>query len=211
MLEVYIELDDSTQVIQSQIQELLAFDLSNRMRKVGPRIQNLLRKELKTRFVASEEYLDLMAGARRAHYGLDQPRARVDSIIDVWVNSLEVHTFPVSKFRIGKGALLFSINAIDASYLDVLRLPSAIVVSKGGIIPWLEWMLLGSSRFNLTNYHINLRTYQKNSRSGLALMIKGGTYQTPQSLLGSPENNWVTKVVSQLEPEIDKLVGRVLA
>jgi hypothetical protein len=210
MLEVYIELDDSARMIQAQIQELLAFNLNVSLKRVKGPIERVLRAQLKELFVSSSEYLDLLGGIRRAHYGLDQPIARLDSIINVWVNSLEVTTYPVSKFRIGKSAKLFSISAIDASYLDVLRLPSAIVVSKNGIVPWLEWMLLGSSRFNLNDYHISLRNYKKDSRSGLALMIKGGTYQVPENLLGSPENNWATQTLAKLEPNIDKIIQRVL-
>lgn len=212
-----IELVEKNSTIRRIIAIHLAKDvnqvLGQNKAKLSEQIEEVLSRELKGSF----EYQSLTAargssppGGLRAEFGLSSPTLKLAAIIDRWLNSVRVVVVPVRPVSDGlKGGLL--ITAINADFQDVISLEEATQISKGGNIPWLEWMLTRAGQEVVDGFDILFRPNIKNSRSGNAIMVEHSTnYAVPDKpFAGTITDNWITRIVEKIRPEIEILIVKV--
>lgn len=170
-------------------------------------LQNMIRRAIKQ----TNEYQSLINGTLRSELGLVDPDNKMEEILEVWIKSIVVIPVNVKFARASKaleGGL--SIKGIKSSMNDVIGLPSATYISENGQrVPWLEWLMLYGDQVILTDHHVkfDLNSYEfKYSRTGLALMQKGGTYRIPAEYSGVAGNNFVTKALENIKDDIEHLI-----
>lgn len=108
----------------------------------------------------------------------------------------------IPKFSGGRllGSITFKV--INKNYEKYLEIPGASYVSakSGSLIEWLKWILIDGD-VRIDEWHILMGTNLKGSRTGVALMKKGGYWVLPDPFTGDNENNnFITRAIT-VDPE----------
>jgi hypothetical protein len=159
-----------------------------------------------------------MHGSLQKELGLDYPVSRLQSILDVWINSVRVD---VQRVRATKDSFFggLTISIINADYSDVTNLPDAnVLTDKGEVLPWLQWLLEFGDRVIIYEYDVFPKIGIRNtpgSRSGLGIMVKPKHKKTqwgvPTEFAGTHEKNWVTKALYKIsEQKIANVIKQAL-
>lgn len=218
-MEVKLELVENNRTIRRLASIALAKEINKHLNKRKSGLVIKVQRLIRDAFVNSFEYKSLNAGrgasppgGLRAEFGLSNPSAKLSAIIDKWVNSVNLQFDPVRAVPDGfKGGIL--LTAINADFGDVISLEEATQISRGGNIPWLEWMLTRAGQAVVDGYDILIRPGIKTSRSGNAIMIPivGSQYEVPNKpFAGTITDNWVTRTVTSLRPAIQDLFIRMM-
>lgn len=224
-----LKLWTTAQEMSFMMSTAIAAEINKRIESRLSEVKEQVQSTLKERIIKSPEYLSLMGDSStsslRAHFGLISPTSVVTPIIDTWLKNIQI---VFKKFQGTKGNKIrgtFKINAIGSSYLDVKSLPTASYTSKPSnqLIPWLEWLLESGTTLLIKDYgitfDINTGVFQGlfKSRSGSAIMINkettfgmsplhgSFTWSVPPQYAGTKDDNWITRALANIEPEISKI------
>jgi hypothetical protein len=175
---------------------------------------------------------DSTTSSLRAHFGLISPISVVTPIIETWLNNIKLEHKEFKGVKTGKLKGSLKLSVIKSSYLDVKSLPTASYTSKPSnhLIPWLEWLLESGTTLLIKDYgitfDINEGSFQGlfRSRSGQAIMVgskdadnqlhktfgleplKGSfSWSVPPEYAGTKNDNWVTRALVGIEPQISKI------
>lgn len=174
-----------------------------------PKIEKDLRTKLADAIRAQPEYSSLKGGELRYNFGIADSSI-IDNIVDRFVNSITVATNIVNTNSTTIDAeLVFSIVAADDLDEILSSADASIITEKGDSLPWLNWLLIrGNDTIILT--HKILITPSPYSRTGQAIMIpsKAGTWRVPPRYIGTLDNNWITRAISSIEPEINNILSK---
>lgn len=173
-----------------------------------------IRKQLLTTvdFLLADNptYHSLASGLLKAEFGLKDPVRRIKDIAAAIKNSLEVSVVPVSTFGNQlRGGL--RIVMLKSDLQDILSLEAASYQSTSFEVPWLEWLLTQGDRIIVAGYNINYNVSPADraaSRSGVAIMEKGGGWRVPPEFAGTLESNWITKAFDG--PKVETLISLVV-
>lgn len=198
----------------------LAKQLNNSFPKLSKNITNKIRVLLKTTITSTDAWDSLESGLLKSEFGLNDSKSRLKEILEIWINNIEVVITPVV---VKNNNLLgnFTVRAIRSDFSDVLSSEAATLVSRGGNVPWLRWLLLEGDKIILRNYEIS---YDLNSRESArsrthkALMFKisnnheggQGPYQVPSEYSGTITNNFVTQAFDNIDSKIGTLFIKTL-
>ena len=213
-----VELVESNRTVRRLVGQALAKEINQVLYTQKGILEVNVRRLLEGRFTNSFEYKSLTAargasppGGLRAEFGLSSPHAKLLAIIHRWIESVRVTVFPMIATPDGfRGGLL--LTAIQANFEDVMSLDEAIQISKGGNIPWLEWMLTRAGQAVVDGYNILIKPSIKASRSGNAIMVeRPRQYHVPDKpFAGTITDNWVTRIVEDIRPDVEILIARML-
>jgi len=199
--------DNIKQEILDSISEHINFALQQTVVQVRPRIITLL----KTAIVNDPAWQSLMGNSYlgndlQAHFGLrsSEVSGKLEEILGVWLEGVYVSYLPMAGTNVLKGRLI--ITAIRSSFNDVLSTQASnVVTDKGKVLPWLEWLLKRGDEVVIQDYHVVFKPTNR-SRSGKALMYKTGRWNVPYVFAGTIDNNFITRLIDQLEePVLDIL------
>jgi hypothetical protein len=195
---------DIQKLILGEIEKKIGGALLSAARPIRSRVQLAVGQRIR----ASAEYASLISGQLQGEFGLDDSLGRVESILNIWLQSIDViHTPVVAKSKTITGG--FKVQMINDSFRDVINTPQAIVNSKGGPVPWLEWLLLAGDALLIGNYSSNFNVGGPAlifSRSGQALMTPGGNWRVPSAFSGTRSNNWVTRALFGVEADVSIII-----
>jgi len=218
MAHASVSLVDKDAVINQKIADSLKPLLNKRFQRAAPKIKTALQKLLRRALLESPEYENLVTGGDlKKELGVDFTRARLETIISMWVNSVTVYVRPVRSL----GSNLFggiSIGMVQADYSDVINLPDAhVITEKGEDLPWLEWLLLFGDTVIIRDYVVfpkkGFRGFPNPpSRTGLGIMIKKkqGSWRVPPQFSGTADDNWVVRALNQVSVELDAIVEKAI-
>lgn len=210
MAKVSLDLIGSDAEIERAILKQLKSEVDKRMDRVLQAIITPIRGLVQKALMQQPEVESLAGGVLAAEFGLPDGQNRIADIINFWVSNIQVRKTKttVSDSRINGG---FMIHMIRADYQDVLGLGQAtLITEKGQILPWLEWLLLFGDRAIIRNYEVSM-TREKKSRTGLAIMVEGGkNWSVPPQFSGVANNNFVTRAMSTIENDIERIIRRQL-
>ena len=177
--------------------------------KIKTTITDSLRKVVREVLIATPEYQSILQGKLKAELGIPESDSRIMSVIDTWVNNIEV------KVTAGTNPLLLiDIGIIKEDYSDVLSLPEAQYIYKSsrsqGEIPWLQWLLLEGDKRIINRYEFSNNT--RGSRTGMGIMIskERGFWQVPPEFSGTSTDNFATRAFDNIESVIDKIVEQAI-
>lgn len=186
--------------INDQIIKALTKQFHKKIRNHISELEEHIKKSIRNVFTMSSEYKLLTSGHLMAHFGLEKDSAMeiVDKIISTLGEQIHIEYDN-----------LISIYAVKSNFEDLLSLSEASYMSNEYHIPWLNWFLTQGDRILVTDYHIKLGLSKKqarHSRSGLAIMINGGSWggkdwkdKMPIKYAGTPNDNWITSVCAAFQ------------
>lgn len=197
--------------LENKISKIMKPVLDRAFRVSAPRIEFKLKTIVKEAILHCPEYISLTSGQLKGELGLVDARSALDSIFQVWLDSIEVK--PVSVISVKGGTAIaggLTIQGIRSTKVDVISLDSATYTSENGeSVPWLKWLLLAGDAVLLSDHHVSFnlsKTEFTYSRTGLAIMRDGGTYRIPPQFSGVKEDNFVTRALESISDTISDLI-----
>ncbi len=194
-----------------QIERLILDEFRKKLNLVTLRaaldIQAKLGAAIRAAIIASPEYASIVAGELQAALGIENPIAVMDNVINTIIANMMVTGKPIrvvgNKFSGG-----LRIEILQADFADVLGVPGTKFTSKNGFnVPWLQWLLFDGDRIVVADYDVVFMA-TPNSRTGRAHMkpsAKG--YRVPPQFSGTVKNNFLTRTLASLVPDIENIVG----
>jgi hypothetical protein len=193
-------------VIEQEIMKAMAGITTKRIRNKLSTIKREIQAEAKDDLRSSRTYNELLAGDLRNHFGIPagEESQRVNSIVDTICDNIEV--IYVNSYFGG-----IRVGILQDGFKDILSLPASVIQAATGNLRWLDWLLLQGDNIIVSDFIIAKGNYPF-SRSGDAIMIEkvGGFWKVPSSFSGTASDNWLIRVLSQLEPTIEKIFKRNL-
>jgi hypothetical protein len=225
-----LKLKESEAQIKRHIIEQLKNHYSPKLLKASQAVNTELRALFLNKIHASQTYKSLKGDGDRSllgHFGFDDGGAKVDEIVNRWVNSFDTEMF--IKSTTSKMSFGFQVYTINKSFADVLGMEAAWQdtgkAGKVGILrgpasyevklPWLRWLLLsGDSKTLLTEQEYTIHFESGKGRSGQAIMAKSKTkrWGVPREYgdAGTIEDNWVINIINELYPLMDGIFDRAI-
>tara|TARA_S200002703_G_scaffold20667_4_gene17015 strand:+ start:25340 stop:25984 length:645 start_codon:yes stop_codon:yes gene_type:complete len=206
-MNITLQLLDSDSSVQKKILQSLTVELRNVFKKAAERIKKQLQTMVKEAIESQGEYQSLLRGQLKDELGIPNPASRVDSIVNTWINNVEVNTKPVSISGSSLTGGIF-IGMVKQDYSDVLGMSEATIVDQktGSVIPWLYWLLLGGGGILVKDYAIKIGPSRR-SRTGNAVMVKSlKNWRMPAKYVGVADNNWVYRAISELDSKIENMM-----
>ena len=205
---------DFTSYFQQNIMREITAKLNRNVRKIHASIAIRVKEAVRELLFNAPEVSELMGGILQGQLGITNPSSRISSIIDTWVENIEVSTV-VHKRKLKEGPLLtIDIKILRQDYSDVLSLPQSAYESVGPrgtfIIEWLRWLLLEGDK-TIANYFFmpgNMR--QSRTRLGIMVNKQGRRWSVPPQVRGTAEDNFATRALAELDKTIDKIVDMEL-
>lgn len=107
-----------------------------------------------------------------------------------------------------KGGL--EINFQPSDFINLLSLPEGHTIYSGGDLHWLDWLLKRGDNIIVVNYQYNPLTGF--GRSGLGIMVPGGSFRVPPQFSGTEKDNFITRALigPTQEQEISKIIQDAL-
>jgi hypothetical protein len=180
--------------------------LKNSFNKCEKIIPDLVISAIKS----SRTYDSLTSGGGklRLDFGLPNSKSSVDSILAVLNNIKLDYTKPSIKGNQISGG--FALSMIKADYSDIIGLPAAKVqTEKGEVLDWLQWLLLFGDKTIIKDYEVKIGNNQR-SRTGGAVMVKGGRWGVPSEFAGTIKKNWITEAIDSIEDQVQNLLSKSL-
>lgn len=195
---------ESDSEIRQRMLSALLEEVNITINKSIPQIKTKIETLIRETIINEPEYGSLVSGQLRAELGIPDAAAKIQDLLDTWINNIEVEIKP---FRITNMGLSgnFSINCIKSDFSDVLGLPAAQVEDavRGYSLPWLSWLLLEGGKI-LVKDHIVVIGNSSFSRTGEAIMRTSvqGSWRVPPEFAGTQTNNWITRAIDKIDDSI---------
>tara|TARA_Y100000385_G_scaffold288069_1_gene353777 strand:+ start:394 stop:1029 length:636 start_codon:yes stop_codon:yes gene_type:complete len=201
---ITLKLLDTNTKISKDINEAIAKELNKRIRKRRRRAINQLRSLTFGWVLEQPELQDISKGGQNslaAQFGIPEgSEEQVANAIALAVRSSLIINFNTVNNSL-KGKIDFAIQPSD--FGNLLSLPEGVVSTDIGQLPWLEWLLIRGSTVIVNGYQ-----YQPSSdgRSGGGWMVSGGSWRVPPEYAGLPEDNFITRALSNRDKEIESIL-----
>ena len=193
-----------------QINDLIKSKLKPQARivfgKVRGRITPKIRKLLTKAILAQPEVESLRSGVLAAEFGLVDGGERIEQIVEWWALTVRVKMEVVD---VAAGRISIKILIEGVRYDDGLAEPAAqFVTENGAILPWLEWLLRFGDKAIVIGYDVSKNLTGAESRTGKLVMRegKGKTWGVPPEFAGTERNNFVTRAIEDMKPELEALI-----
>jgi hypothetical protein len=202
-----LKLLESDSQISRNILEALLPQINKYMVDSINNLKNILPKIISKAIADTPEYNSILSGKLKYELGIPDPENKLAGLIGIWSNNIAVK---YNKPRISRLTILsdFSINMIRVDFSDVLYSDYAIVVDayRGYSLPWLEWLLLYGNKTIVKNKRVSIGP-NKFSRTKMAIMVDSlENWRVPSEFAGNQENNWITRAIDNVSPEIEKIL-----
>lgn len=203
-----VRIIESDKKIEKLIANALKKEIGKSMQKAASAIQRNLKIIVTQAIKGSPEYLSLVGGRLKFEFGLPDALQRIDRIIDIWTNNIQVTS---RQIRVVGGTFAggIVIKMFRSDYSDVLASNAAILTTeKGTRLNWLEWLLKFGDRTIVKEYEVDLGEHP-GSRTGGAVMVQSrGRWKVPSEFAGTPRNNFLTRAMNEKEGEIMRMIER---
>jgi hypothetical protein len=197
-----INIVESNAAIQKRINAAVAKMANKRLTKAVRGIKSQLGPLVQGALMTSPEISSLSNGILRAEFGLEfDPSSQ---IIGAVVGSLDVHLKKIDRNL--NGGLTIVMQPSDFS--NLLSLSVAEQPIRGGSIPWLSWLLKAGDSIIIADFGVE---YGGHGRTGKARMSKNfAPYKVNSAFSGTKDNNFITRAIARVAPQILDLLRREL-
>lgn len=162
---------------------------------------SFIKEEIADRIRATNHYQSLIYGDLAIEFGLLDAYTELEKIINILGDGVKINF----------GGLDDKMNGNFEVEIPFERLlQEGSYVSTGGIVPWLDWLLTAGSSIVIADYQI-VRGSFESSRTGGALMVKGGDYHVPLEYSGTESSNFITEALKGIEDTILERINNVLS
>lgn len=211
VIKANLELQENVHEIQRKVIKALKEELDRRLYRLSIKCLDVIKTIIKEGIENQPEYASLDDGKLAANFGFRDGKARIDSIIQYWLNHIVIST---SKTKMQNNLIVagIQIRGLQIDYEDILKLQEASVITKiGQSLPWLEWLLKFGDKSIVLDYDIMYGPIPR-SRSGKAIMIhnKGDRWGVPPEFAGTPNNNFVTRAIASVQGQLDAALTDII-
>ncbi len=212
MITVTLNIAEENAVIETKVLDALAKKFNTVMQHVKSGvivgIQDLCDKLI----ARTPEYMALMHhDPLLGELGIPEVERRLEGILLGVKRGITADVIPIR--RQGKmisGSIVFGIIPSDLTYL--LLLPeSSYMTERGREIPWLDWLTQQGDRIIIGGFDVMAATSpaaKARSRTGLALMVKGGNWRVPPEFAGFEHDNFLTRAFDV--PGIERAIANII-
>jgi len=167
---------------------------------------------------SSATVLSLSSGYLKGHFGLISGETKITQLKEALYNSVKVDFQPL-KSNINNISGGLTITALQDGYPELTENSDFYYLSgeKQYKIEWLKWLLLEGSNVIISDYSIRFKGSSNkaifnDSRSGFAIMVKGGTWRVPTTYSGTESNNFITRSLnSSFYSKLTKIIKNELS
>ncbi len=196
-----VKLVETNNEFKKKVTKAIADQANKNVPKKIPEVRAKIKPLISAALLSSPEMLSLQGGVLRAEFGLETDPT--DEIITAILSSLKVQYFPVNSKNLTGG---LRIIMQPASFENLLSLQIAQQPIDGGSLPWLEWLLTLGDSIIIADFGVQFGAYQ-DSRTGDARMnSKFAPYKVNSSFSGTRENNFITRAVEKIKPQITRIL-----
>jgi len=172
-------------------------------------IQDQIADLLINSIMSEPEYTSLLQGSLFHEFGIPDPASRIDDIFRTIRDGgvLTIKQPSISGNQIKGG---FKISMVKQDFNDLISLGgSSFITEKGSTLNWLKWLLLEGDTIIISDYSYSVEGPGK-SRTGLGVMVSGGSWRVPPEFAGNIKNNWITRAIDKAMPAIEAVVTRTM-
>lgn len=173
------------------------------------RVENIIPDLVVQAIMSEPEYAALIGGTLFHEFGIPDPAGRLSEILSVIKNgtNIDIKSPSISGNSIKGG---FKFRMVKQDFSDLLALGGAsFITEKGSVLNWLRWLLVEGDSVIITDYSYSVDGPGK-SRTGLGVMISGGSWRVPPEFAGNIKNNWITRAIDKVMPQIEATVTRIM-
>lgn len=208
-----VELVETKEQIENTILQLIIQKINQIISKIVPKIKVALVSNIRNAIKIQPEYLSLDNGQLAGDFGFRDGRARIDAIIEKWLDTIIVKGKKSKKT--GKYVIAqIEIGSIPDAYEQILGMPEAIsVTEKGQQLPWLQWLLFHGTEQIISGWKIRYGPIKGTaSRSGRAIMIEqdSGSWGVPAKYSGTPIDNFLTRALKVSNPSLSDDIEKII-
>jgi hypothetical protein len=209
-MNLFSKIRESVKTITNKIVDTVLTKVNRRLVAKKPPIEQIAKELLEKYILEQPEVQAAISEDLRYELGLVDPMERFLNIIDALTVDIQADLTPiVMSGDTLKGGMI--INLIDVDYSRALGLGDAIVTTeKGQKLPWLYWMLFEGAGQVVDGYSVEFGPF---GRTGGAHMVEGidGSWGVPAEFAGTANDNFITRAVEQMQPELIQRVNACLA
>lgn len=205
-MQISLNIKDGDDKISSLILNVLIGEVDSALARATTPIQNRVKTLFGTAIANCPEMISLRGGKLQGELGVTGPEQRQQVLFKQWIDSIQIQHTKLRKYSNGlRGG--FTLGMILADFNDVLSMAVAQqFTEKGELLPWLEWLLLNGDTIIVRDYHVEVAKRGSLSRTGLAIMSTGGRWRVPPEFSGTIRNNFVTRTLDSIEPNIHDII-----
>ena len=202
MANINIKILESDDTIRKQINNALSEQVNKRLTKSVSRIKSAIGPVIRGALARSPEITSLKGGILQAEFGLEtDPTSQILSAI---VGSLNIRVQRVNKNLDGG----FTLEMQPADFSNLLSLSAAEQPIKGGSIPWLSWLLTAGDSILIANFGVELGTHGRTGRARMSSNF--APYKVHSSFSGTSDNNFITRAIEGVMPQIQEIIRKEL-
>lgn len=182
-----------------EVMDAFLKDINAKISKNRKRIPGVLSPIIYDAVYSCPEMESVRAGSLRYDFGLDfDPTGKIASAVARAIKPV------IGKFKYNNGRVVGNIR-IDiqpTDYLNILTIPSSVVVTEKGVeLPWLEWLLTYGDTVITSDFGVK---YTNGGRSGGAVMVKGfRAFRVDPAFSGTEEDNFISRSLNSKTPQLE--------
>lgn len=192
-----------------QAYRAMAETMNRALLGVAARLKPKLQEAVRAALLGCPEYPSLTSGRLRHELGVVDAASVIESVITAVSNSATVRSLGA---RVGPGGIEggLTVELLKADYAEVLAVPGARFTSENGHpVPWLEWLTLGGAGVLVSEYSY-AAIPAPNSRTGLGVMVQGGSWRLQGAAPGTSSDNWLTRALGAASVKFGELAAAEL-
>jgi hypothetical protein len=212
-MELFLDILTPTPEIEQRLLKALRDRLNRALRAAATPIRRRLGVLCHDLIAQTPEIVSLMQGDLLGEFGLTNPEQRIQAILTTIEHGVEVVSTPMLiQGSVLRGGLQFFLLRGDLSYVLQLSESTYISSPSQAQIPWLQWLTQAGDKILVLDHHLTTRLstdQQRRSRTGKALMVRGGTWSVPSWASGTASNNFLTRAfeVADVATKISTIIA----
>lgn len=207
---ISLDIKNSDAEINQKILNVLKPQVNSYFRKVISTIKTPIIELVIQSIKSAPEYSSLLSGDLKYEFGLPDSDQRLDRILKFW-EKLYIDNSPI-KIVSNKLTGNFILKMIQSDFSDVINSSAAVLkTEKKQELNWLEWLLLFGNQTIIKNYEVEFGSNPR-SRTGQAVMrgVKNGKWSVPSEFAGTINDNWITRAIDSIDPQINNILLKAL-
>lgn len=180
-----------------------------------PRLEQLVKNKLRSHLEKNKTIQSILGNENgrfslKQEFGLTTGDAaqEVSNIIEAVVASVKVEFVETRSKVVELGKITISFLSGDAQKNMANRL-GMYLTPKGSDILWLNWLLTQGTRVVVDGWSV-VQSESARSRAGGALMTEKDVYRVSPDHAGTINDNFLTRAIDEILPEIQKDLGSFL-
>lgn len=204
---ITLKLTDSIDIIEKRVNKALAELANDVVIKKQASILSKCKILARGWILSQPEIYSILSFSPDALAGvLGIPQGTASRIVYSIASSVENSiSIKIVKFddKLTRGGI--EVEFQPSTFINLLNLPEGHVTYRGGDLHWLDWLLKRGLNVIVVNYQYNPQTGL--GRSGLGVMVPGGSFRIPPEFAGTDNDNFVTRALigSDQERQITKV------